>query len=230
MSMHITRTFVLVVLALSLSSCGRWMGQKQCPETCTASCCAETWQDLIEEDLSNAILREDGWTYEQGVLATVGRKGSVWVKDPYGDFILDFDFKLDPQTNSGVFIRTGDTSKSVQTGIEIQIFDSFGKDTAGTHDCGAVYDCLAPSENTVKPAGEWNHMAIMAKGPMLTVVMNDVQIIDMNLDEWDRAQYNPDGSKNKFKMAIKDFPRTGSIGFQDHGKKVWYRDIKIKGL
>ena len=134
------------------------------------------------------------------------------------------------QTNSGVFIRTGDITKSVQTGLEIQIFDSFGKDTPGTHDCGALYDCLAPSENCVKEAGQWNHVTIKAKGPMLTVVMNDVQIIDANLDDWTRAQYNPDGSKNKFKMAIKDFPRVGNIGFQDHGKPVWYRDIKIKSL
>lgn len=58
----------------------------------------------------------------------------------------------------------------------------------------------------------------------------ELNIIDMNLDEWDRAQYNPDGSGNKFKMAIKDFPRVGSIGFQDHGKKVWYRNMKIKAL
>jgi hypothetical protein len=224
---------VLVACALCLSSCGGLTGKKTCcPASCTATCCADTWQDLLKKDLSNASLRENGWTYVDGVLATVGRKGSVWTTDQYGDCILDFDFKVDPQTNSGVFIRTGDTKSSVQTGIEIQIYDSFGKAEVGTHDCGAVYDCLAPSKNTVKEPGQWNHMTITTKGPTLQVVMNGEQIIDMNLDDWDEAGFNPGEpkTKNKFKKAIKDFPRVGHIGFQDHGKKVWYKDIKIKAL
>ncbi len=231
MNAFLTRIMVLGACTLLLSSCGGLMsGNRNCPDTCMSPCCVDTWEDLIKDDLSNVTLRENGWTYAQGVLATVGRKGSVWTQDQYGDFILDFDFKVAPQTNSGVFIRTGDITKSVQTGIEIQIFDSFGKEAVGTHDCGAVYDCLAPSQNTVKRAGEWNHMTIKATGPMLEVVMNDVQIIDMNLDDWDTPQFNPDGSGNKFKMAVKDFPRVGNIGFQDHGKKVWYRNLKIKTL
>jgi hypothetical protein len=31
-------------------------------------------------------------------------------------------------------------------------------------------------------------------------------------------------------MALKDFPRKGSIGFQDHGAPVCYKNIKIKPL
>ncbi|NQV31256.1 MAG: DUF1080 domain-containing protein [Phycisphaeraceae bacterium] len=231
MSTPLARIIVLIACVLFLSSCDALKGKKKCClETCRSQCCADTWQDLIQEDLSNVTLRPNGWTYAQGVLATVGKKGSVWTKDQYGDFILDFDFKVDPQTNSGVFIRTGDINNSVQTGIEIQIYDSFGKDAVGTHDCGAVYDALAPGKNTVKQAGEWNHMTIKAQGSLLEVIMNDVQIIDMNLHNWDTAQFNPDGTGNKFKMALKDFPRVGNIGFQDHGKKVWYRNIKIKTL
>jgi len=231
MSTPLTKVVILLVCALCLSSCGGLVGNKKCcPESCTAPCCVDTWQDLLEDDLSNVTLQKNGWTYADGVLATVGKKGSVWTKDQYGDFILDFDFKVDPQTNSGVFIRTGDVEKSVQTGIEIQIYDSFGKAEVGIHDCGAVYDCLAPTKNTVKQAGEWNHMVITAKGPTLQVIMNGEQIIDMNLDDWSEAGFNPDGQKNKFKKAIKDFPRIGQIGFQDHGKKVGYRNVKIKPI
>ena len=48
--------------------------------------------------------------------------------------------------------------------------------------------------------------------------------------DWDTPNKNPDGSKNKFKTALKDLPQIGHIGFQDHGHNVWYRKIAIKAL
>jgi hypothetical protein len=116
-----------------------------------------------------------------------------------------------------------------QTGIEVQISDSYGKEP-NTHSCGAVYDCLAPSKNMEKKSGEWNHIIITAKENKINVVMNDEQIIDMDLDLWTEAGKNPDGTKNKFRTAYKDMPREGHIGFQEHGHPVWYRNIKIKVL
>ena len=41
---------------------------------------------------------------------------------------------------------------------------------------------------------------------------------------------NPDGSNNKFTRPLKDFARVGHIGFQDHGRQVWYRNIRIQRL
>ena len=41
---------------------------------------------------------------------------------------------------------------------------------------------------------------------------------------------NPDGTENKFPLAIRDFARQGYIGLQDHGRQVWYRNIRIKQL
>jgi hypothetical protein len=52
----------------------------------------------------------------------------------------------------------------------------------------------------------------------------------MNLDNWPDAHQNPDGTKNKFNLAYKDMARAGVFGFQDHGKPVWYRNIKVKRL
>jgi hypothetical protein len=52
----------------------------------------------------------------------------------------------------------------------------------------------------------------------------------MNLDDWTEAHQNPDGTANKFDVAYKDLPRSGYIGLQDHGGKVWYRNIRIKEL
>ncbi|MBE0537504.1 MAG: DUF1080 domain-containing protein [Phycisphaerae bacterium] len=186
------------------------------------------WQDLIAADLSNATLKEGAWTFADGVLARNGG-GDIWTKESYGDFILDLEFKVDPKTNSGVFIRTSDIKDCVQTGIEIQIYDSFGGEP-GKHSCGAIYDCLAPEKNAVKKAGEWNHLTVMAMGSRLRVTMNNEPIINMNLDDWTEAGKNPDGIKNKFKTAYKDMARSGAIGFQDHGNPVWYRNMKIRTI
>ena len=182
--------------------------------------------DLLAADLSNCTFKEGAWTYEDGVLARKGG-GDIYTKEQYGDFILDLEFKVDPKSNSGVFIRTADVKDPVQTSLEIQVVDSFGAEPS-KHGCGAIYDCLAPEKNTVKKAGEWNHLTVMAFGPRITVTLNDERIINMNLDEWTEAGKNPDGSNNKFRTAYKDMARTGAIGFQDHGNSVWYRNIKIR--
>jgi len=61
------------------------------------------------------------------------------------------------------------------------------------HDPGALYDLVAPRTNAQKPAGEWNHMTIHAKGPEITVKLNGVEVSRMNLDEWTAAGKRPDG-------------------------------------
>lgn len=171
-----------------------------------------------------------GWAFEpDGTLAWTQKSGDIWTEKEYGDFILDFDYKVAKGSNSGVFIRIGNPKDPVQTGLEIQVYDSYGKGV-DKHHAAAVYDALAPSRNVEKPVGEWNHMTIVAKGPVIQVTLNGEQVIDMNLDQWTEPGKNPDGSKNKYKSALKDFPRRGRIQIQDHHKPLWYRNVRIKEL
>jgi len=186
------------------------------------------WEALLADDLSNCDFSPGSWAVEEGVLTRKGG-GSIWSKARYGDFILDLEFKVDKGTNSGVFFRTADIKDPVQTGIEIQIHDSYGS-APSKHSCGAVYDIQEPSVNAVKPAGEWNRMTIMAKGSKISIVMNDKPIIDIDLNNWTEPHKNFDGTRNKFNTAYRDAARVGAIGFQDHGKIVWYRNIRIKAL
>ncbi len=139
--------------------------------------------------------------------------------------MLDLEFKT--TGNSGIFIRTDDMKDNVQTGIEVQIENPHPK--PGKHACGAIYDCLAPRKNAAKK-GEWNGVVITARANRLGVVMNGEEIIDMDLDRWTEPRKNPDGSKNKFQRALKDFRREGHIGLQDHGNVVMFRNVKIRPL
>ena len=192
----------------------------------------EGWRQLFNgTDLTGWKGRkEGGWKVEDGALAWQKGCGYLWTAEPFGNFILDLDFKVSKGANSGIFIRTAKTGDPVQTGIEVQILDSVGRQKPGRNDCCSIYDCLAPSKNAEKPVGEWNHVAITCKDNKIEIVLNGEKIIDMDLDLWTEPHKNPDGSKNKYNTAYKDMPRRGHIGFQDHGGAVWFRNIRLKPL
>ena len=188
------------------------------------------WKRLIVDDLSNCVLTPGSWTMVEGVLSPKEGGGDIWTKDRYGDFVLDLEFKLAKNTNSGVFVRTGSIEEWLHTAIEVQVLDSYGKKEVGREDCGAIFDCLAPRVNAVKAPGEWNRYTITCRGSMITVVLNGERIIEMDLNRWTEAHKNPDGTPNKFNTAYKDMPRSGHIGLQYHGHPVWYRNLKIRTL
>ena len=194
-----------------------------------ATLAGDGWRDLFNaKDLdgwqnSSGKAPGAGWMVEDRALVLTKGGGYIWTKERYGDFVLD----LEVQTtgNSGIFIRTDKLNDPVQTGIEIQVDNPSAK--PGKHSFGAFYDLVAPTKNPAKK-GEWVRMVISAHKSVLEVKMNGELINMMDLDLWNEAGKNPDGSKNKYKTALKDFKREGHIGFQDHGAAVKFRHIKIK--
>jgi hypothetical protein len=182
----------------------------------------EGWITNKGKPLPRANVQADG-------LNPHGSGGYIVVHDkPHGDFVLDFDYKLSKGCNSGVFLRVGDLNDPVMTGLEIALDDTTGN---GLHDPGAFYDLVAPRVNAQKPAGEWNHMTITARGPKIDVVLNGEKVSSIDLSEWPQPGRRPDGSQHKFsKVAMKDMNRPGYLGFQDHGQDSWYRNIKLKDL
>ncbi len=181
---------------------------------------------------------DNAWVVEDGALALRNREDGrehnadyLWTKETYGDFVLELEFRVPEQANSGVFLRTSDLKDPVYTGLEMQVANSWGRaqlSRGGT--AGAIYDCLAPAKNAVRPPGEWNRARITCRGSRIEVVLNGEPVVDMDLDRWTEPQKNPDGSKNKFPRAMKDFARVGHIGLQDHGRPVWYRNLRILRL
>jgi len=164
-----------------------------------------------------------GWTLEGGELVLRGKAGYVWTRERFANFVLELEFNT--KGNSGVFFRTDNPRSCVQTGIEMQVNKPT---TSGKHGVGAIYDCLAPSKDVAKDG--WNSVVLTANDSRIAVVLNGEQIIDMDLERWDTPNTNPDGSKNKFRRALRDFKRDGHIGLQDHGAEVRYRNMRIKRL
>ena len=187
------------------------------------------WQNLLADDLSNCEFITGGWELKDGLLTPFG-KGDIWTKDEYGNYILDLEFKLAEDTNSGVFLRAGDivTENWMHQTIEVQIHETADGKLHG--ECGAIYNCLSPSKTVVKKPGEWNRYTITCKDNKIYIVLNGEQIIDIDLDQWTEAHKNLDGTRNKFNTALKDMPRIGHIGLQYHGHPIWFRNIKIKTI
>lgn len=148
---------------------------------------------------------EHGWTRYKDYLTTDRQ---------YANFVLDLEFKFSEKGNSGVFLRVGDLSDHVKSGFEVQILDTYGKEHVGHHDCGGIIGTVGPTKNMVKPAGEWNRYTITLIDSSLKVVFNGEQVIDLDISD----------------SAIKDRPAKGYISFQDEGKRIWYRNVRIQEL
>lgn len=171
---------------------------------------------------------------EQGA-KKVRRKslGYAWSKNSYGDFRLRLSYRLSPGANSGVFFRTN-PQDPVQLGFEIQLLEEAGYKQTGKlrtkNRNAALYDCQAARAHRQQPAGGWNHLMLECIGPEIWVTINGVLVNRVDISRWDTPGQNPDGTQNKFRRALSTLPRSGRIGFQNHGDPVWFRNITIEEL
>ncbi|MFT5109125.1 MAG: hypothetical protein ACI9UA_004772 [Pseudoalteromonas tetraodonis] len=221
---HLTALVAIVSLT---AACANAEPDKPAPEAQHPE--TDKWENLFIADLSNANGAEH-WSVEKGELFAKHHH-TLWTKESYGDFILDLEFKVAKESNSGVFLRSGNTKK-VLDALEIQVHEN--KDGSKYGMVGAIYDALPPAEKVQKAIGEWNRFTITCKGSKLQLIFNGKLVLDADLDDWSEKGKNPDGTKNKFPKALKDYAQLGPIGFQGlHGKAqapVWYRNVKIKKL
>ncbi len=221
--------FIAVVFSVFIFSKSRSAADNQLTESEKAA----GWQVLF----NGRIL--DGWKnnddkpvrakIEDGAVNPHGSGGYLLVYEkPFGDFVLKSDVKMSqPECNSGIFVRTGDLNDPVYSGIEVQVLTDTKPSRNGF---ASIYDLVAPTKDATNGPGKWDTVEIRCEGPMITVSVNGEKVNEVNVDQWDQPGQRPDGSEHKFRKAIKDFPREGYIGLQDHGHDVWFKNIKLKQL
>lgn len=185
------------------------------------------WNDLAKEGGKDA-----SWSVKDGVLQPPPKQRGTWlVSDKeYGDFILEFEFKLDKLGNSGVALRSPLKGDPAFDGLELQLVDlRYKPDSKDDELTGAIYRAIAPTKQVYKPT-EWNSCQIELKGPKLKVVMNDETIQDVDLSKVEKGGKKHDG---KDATPIKDRPRKGHIGFQHLSRDsspVLIRKARLKEL
>ncbi len=116
------------------------------------------------------------WKVVDGILRneTVQEPGkhksyaNIRTEREFEDFNLQLEFRVPADGNSGVYLR----------GIyEVQVANSYGKRN-DSHNCGALYSRIMPSENVSKPHGEWQTFDITLVDRHLTVIHNGKKTID----------------------------------------------------
>ncbi|MCX6906564.1 MAG: DUF1080 domain-containing protein, partial [Verrucomicrobia bacterium] len=164
-----------------------------------------------------------GWITRNGELVCVTDQ-SGWLRSErqYGNFVLQLEFKLRSDSNSGVYVRSPAEGHLSRVGTEIQIIDPNYKGRAArfTSDkvTGAIYSVVGMSRPPLRPMGEWNSMEIRCDGDNIEVTLNGTRTAAAN------ASREP---------AMRDRPRSGYIGISNwHGeaKGVAFRNIRIKDL
>lgn len=133
------------------------------------------------------------------------------------DFTLKCEVKLEPKSNSGIGIRTVPFRTVRQTrpsfaAYEVQIQDDAGT-PADKHCSGSLYRYVAPTENAMKPAGEWNAVEITCTGPKILIKINGRTVQDVDQSKIDE---------------IKNKPLCGYVCLQNHGSPAVFRNVQMQ--
>jgi len=244
------KTIFIVVAILTLTACKKGKASTEKVEETISGIVQESneWETLFDGKtfkgwhvyMTDSISSE--WNIEDGALffnpkegRTQGGQNLVSDKD-YTNFKLSLEWKISKGGNSGIFWGVKEDAKykeAYETGPEIQVLDNINypdKNLRKNQEAGALYDMVAPSKDVAKLAGEWNKciISINHKTNEGKVWLNDELIAEFPVSGkgWDAMVVN---SKFKDWDGFGKFT-TGKIGLQDHGNKVWYRNIKIKEL
>jgi hypothetical protein len=174
-----------------------------------------------------------GWKAVDGVLVKQGTNSADLVtKDQYGDFDLEFEWKLDPGGNAGVLYRgTEEYDHIYWSAPEYQLLDdAVHKDGQNRlTSAGSAYGLYPPPAGVVKPAGQWNTSRIVAKGAHVEHWLNGKKVVEYEL-------WSPDWEAKVKASKFKDWPnygraKKGYIAFQgDHEGNLSLRNVRIKEL
>lgn len=189
---------------------------------------AENWKPLFNGENFDGFTQLNGeadYKVENGEMVGISKMGTpnsfMVTNDHYGDFILEFEVRVDASLNSGVQIR----SHSIPSyrdgrvhGYQVEIDPSTRAYSGGIYDearRGWLYPLAEnPKGRAAFNPGGWNSYRVEAIGPSIRVWINGVNTSNL----------------------IDDMTAEGFIGFQVHGigndedkngTQVRWRNIRI---
>ncbi|MEM9080481.1 MAG: DUF1080 domain-containing protein [Verrucomicrobiota bacterium] len=174
-------------------------------------------------------MAEGKWVAEGGLLhrKSLGA-GSLFTEKEYGDFAMEFEWKISKGGNSGVKYRLQQI-EGKWLGLEYQVLDDEnfkGGEVKAEHEAAGLYDLKAPEGRDLKAVGEWNQARIEVKEGVVRHFLNGALVMELAIpgEEWEERF-----EKSKYRKA-KGFGvnARGKIHLQDHGNQVWFRYLRIQ--
>ncbi len=166
------------------------------------------------------------WSLHDGILSCIAPGGGFLTTDSvYADYELSLEWRIEADGNSGVGLRYPSDSHVSEAGMEIQILDDgaeIHKDIKPAQHTGSIYLQVAARQGAATPVGEWNHYKITCQGPLVVIVLNGQEVVRADLD---RETIGHEGL-----IPLSERPRSGHIGFQSHGTRVDFRNVRLKKL
>lgn len=165
-------------------------------------------EELTRETAAADAHKAEHWTVKDGVLCFDGKGDSLATAASYDDFEFLFDWKIEPNSDSGIYVRGYP---------QVQIWDA----TVHPEGSGGLYNNpISPNNPLVRadrPPGEWNSMRIRAVTERVTVWLNDQRVVqDCPLQNfWDPSK----------RVAAK-----GPVELQAHGTPICFRNLRLKSI
>jgi hypothetical protein len=183
------------------------------------------WRNFKSETLSPK------WTIDNGAMLLTKGGGDILTKKVYRNFDLQIDWKISTKGNSGIFVLADETGSMIYSHApEIQIIDNeeHPDNKIDSHLAGSLYDLFAAPTTAHKPANNWNSVRIRMQDKHLQVWQNGISTLSIVIGS---TTWNTLVANSKF-ATWSNFAAAeqGHIGLQDHGDKVWFKNIKIKEL
>lgn len=183
------------------------------------------WRNFKSETLSPK------WTIDNGAMLLTKGGGDILTKKAYRNFDLQIDWKISTKGNSGIFVLADETGSMIYSHApEIQIIDNeeHPDNKIDSHLAGSIYDLFAAPTTAHKPANNWNSVRIRMQDKHLQVWQNGISTLSIVIGS---TTWNTLVANSKF-ATWSNFAAAeqGHIGLQDHGDKVWFKNIKIKEL
>lgn len=225
-------TFRCAVLAVGLSLAGSLLAaDKDFVPLFPEDGVPKGWRVSAWDDVSKPAPEGVVWKVQNGVLHGSEPRGTWLVSEKeYGDFELEFEWKIGQRGNSGLGLRFPAKGDPAFDGLELQMADvRYNPEAKDSELTGGLYRAIAPTKQVFKPT-EWNKYQVALKGSHIKVILNGTVVQDLDLDKQTQEVKRHNG---KTAPAIKDRPRRGHIGFQElsrGGDHVMIRNARIKVL
>ncbi|HIG11933.1 MAG: DUF1080 domain-containing protein [bacterium] len=197
---------------------------------------ASGWQLLFDGEttagwrsISSPGFPSSGWDVQDGSLHHTQGGGDIVNEEVFGDFELEFEWKVSAGANSGLKYHIPSEDAPAALGPEYQVLDDSPSGDAGpAQGAGALYDLFPSSGTEHALVGEFNRGRIVVRDGRIEHWLNGVRglSVDTTSPAWRVAH-----EKSKF-SRIAEFGRTGRgrIALQDHGSEVWFRSLRIRRL